>query len=152
MKKIPSGYIKTKSYKGGINLEHLKAIALKFVMIAVVLGVILTGIFGIEVSDMLIVSVVLTLGAYILGDLMVFKRLNGEQKKRNTVAALADAGLAFIILWFMGTAMFPDQNVVLASLISAIVLAAGEWFFHKYLDNSVFNENRSYHSDPVHNS
>jgi hypothetical protein len=133
-------------------LDHLKAIAIKFVMVAVVLGVILTGIFGVEVSDMLTVSIVLTLGAYILGDLMVFKRLNGDQKKRNTVATLADAGLAFVILWFMGTAMFPDTNVVLASLISAIVLAAGEWFFHKYLDNEIFNDNRSYHSGPVHNS
>ncbi|RIW28457.1 DUF2512 family protein [Bacillus salacetis] len=133
-------------------MEHIKAIAIKFVMIAVVLGIILTGIFGVEVSDMLIVSVVLTLGAYVLGDLMVFKRMNGEQKKRNTVATLADAGLAFVILWFMGIAMFPDQNVVLASLVSAVVLAAGEWFFHKYLDHSVFNENRLYHSNPVHNN
>jgi hypothetical protein len=131
-------------------LDHLKAIAIKFVMVAVVLGVILTGIFGVEVSDMLTVSVVLTLGAYILGDLMIFKRVNGEQKKRNTIATLSDAALAFIILWFMGTAMFPDTNVVLASLISAIVLAAGEWFFHKYLDNEIFNDNKYYHSDPIH--
>ncbi|MGM0846593.1 MAG: YndM family protein [Bacillota bacterium] len=133
-------------------MEHLKAIVIKFVMIAVVLGIILTGIYGVPVSDMLIVSVILTLGAYVLGDLMVFKRLNGEQKKRNTVATMADAGLTFVLLWFLGTAMFPDHNVIVASLISAIVIAAGEWFFHKYLDNSIFNDNRRYHSDPIHNS
>ncbi|MGF2614723.1 DUF2512 family protein [Rossellomorea vietnamensis] len=132
-------------------MEHLKALAIKFVMVAVVLGIILTGIYGVPVSDMLIVSVILTLGAYVLGDLLVFKRLNGEQKKRNVIATMADAGLAFVVLWFLGTAMFPDQNVIMASLISAIVLAAGEWFFHKYLDNSIFNGNRSYHSDPIHN-
>ncbi|WP_409252887.1 DUF2512 family protein [Bacillus sp. SCS-153A] len=135
-----------------MNLEHVKALAIKFVMITVVLGVILTGIFGVEVADMLTVSLVLTLGAYILGDLMVFKRLNGDQTKRNTVAVLADAGLAFVLLWFMGTSMFPEQNVILSSLISAIVLAAGEWFFHKYLDNEIFNDGRSYHTDPIHHS
>ncbi|MGD6966286.1 YndM family protein [Rossellomorea vietnamensis] len=131
-------------------MEHLKALAIKFVMVAVVLGIILTGIYGVPVSDMLIVSVILTLGAYVLGDLLVFKRLNGEQKKRNVIATMADAGLAFVLLWFLGTAMFPDHNVIMASLISAIVLAAGEWFFHKYLDNSIFTDNRSYHSDPIH--
>ncbi|MGD6804558.1 DUF2512 family protein [Rossellomorea vietnamensis] len=131
-------------------MEHLKALAIKFVMVTVVLGIILTGIYGVPVSDMLIVSVILTLGAYVLGDLLVFKRLNGEQKKRNVIATMADAGLAFVLLWFLGTAMFPDHNVIMASLISAIVIAAGEWFFHKYLDNSVFNDNRSYHSDPIH--
>ncbi|TYS14098.1 DUF2512 family protein [Rossellomorea vietnamensis] len=131
-------------------MEHLKALAIKFVMVAVVLGIILTGIYGVPVSDMLIVSVVLTLGAYVLGDLLVFKSLNGEQKKRNVIATMADAGLAFVLLWFLGTAMFPDHNVIMASLISAIVIAAGEWFFHKYLDNSVFTDNRSYHSDPIH--
>ncbi|MGD7023733.1 YndM family protein [Rossellomorea vietnamensis] len=131
-------------------MEHLKALAIKFVMVAVVLGIILTGIYGVPVSDMLIVSVILTLGAYVLGDLLVFKRLNGEQKKRNVIATMADAGLAFVLLWFLGTAMFPDHNVIMASLISAIVIAAGEWFFHKYLDNSVFTDNRSYHSDPIH--
>lgn len=133
-------------------MEHLKALAVKFVMIAVVLGVILTGIFGVEVADMLTVSLVLTLGAYILGDLMVFKRLKGNQQKRNTAATLSDAGLAFVLLWFMGTSMFPEHNVILASLISAIVLAAGEWFFHKYLDNQIFNNGRSYHTDPIHHS
>ncbi|WP_421383554.1 DUF2512 family protein [Bacillus salacetis] len=131
-------------------MEHVKALAIKFVMVAVVLGVILTGIFGVEVSDMLTVSIVLTLAAYVLGDLLVFKRLNGDQKKRNTIATLSDAGIAFILLWFMGTSMFSVDNIFLASLISAIVLAAGEWFFHKYLDNEIFNDNRSYHSDPIH--
>jgi Na+/pantothenate symporter len=131
-------------------MEHLKALAIKFAMVAVVLGIILTGIYGVPVSDMLIVSVVLTLGAYVLGDLLVFKRLNGEQKKRNVIATMADAGLTFVLLWFLGTAMFPDHNVIMASLISAIVIAAGEWFFHKYLDNSVFNDNRNYHSNPIH--
>ncbi len=47
---------------------------MKFVMITVVLLAILTGIYDVEFEKTLLISLVLTLIAYVLGDLMVFRK------------------------------------------------------------------------------
>ncbi|MCM3789541.1 YndM family protein [Domibacillus indicus] len=42
-----------------------------------------------------------------------------------------------------GSLFINNGDVLTASLISAIAIAAGEWFFHKYLDRHVFDEKRT---------
>lgn len=45
----------------------------------------------------------------------------------------------------MGRTLFiNDGDVLQAALISAIVIAAGEFFFHKYLDDRVFDEKHAH--------
>ncbi len=131
-------------------MDHVKAILIKFVMITIVLGIILTGIYDGEFEDTLLISVVLTIVAYIIGDLFIFRKAgddrdrNSDHIKRNTIATLSDAVLAFLVIWLMGRELFTNNSdVLIASLISAIVIAAGEWFFHKYLDRHVFDEKKS---------
>lgn len=128
-------------------MEHIKALLIKFIMIAVVLGIVLTGIYDGEFGDTLLISIVLTIAAYILGDLLVFRKTgddherNADHVKRNTIATISDAVLAFLVVWLMGRTLFTDGGDVLqAAFLSAIIIAAGEWFFHKYLDNQVFDE------------
>jgi amino acid transporter len=124
-------------------MEHVKALLVKFVMLLVVLGIVLTGIFDVEFEDTLTVTVVLTLVAYLIGDLMIFRKMGdrSEQNKRNLTATLSDAVLTFIVVWAMGNSLFPtNDNIVTASLVSAIAVAVGEWFYHKYLDDHVFEE------------
>lgn len=139
-------------------MNHVKALVIKFLMIAVVLLIILTGIFDVEFEKTLLISLVLTLLAYALGDLMVFRK-TGKQthhndvndnhadhdredhKKRNMMATIADIVLAFLVIWLMGDALIENaEDIVTAALISAIVIGGGEWFFHKYLDKNVFPE------------
>ncbi|MBT2756879.1 DUF2512 family protein [Mesobacillus foraminis] len=124
-------------------MDHVKAIIIKLVMITVVLGVILTGIFGGEFSDTLWISVVLTVLAYILGDLFIFRNIGGDSDytKRNLIATVSDMVLTFAIVYLMGNDIFVgDNDLINASLLSAVVIGLGEWFFHKYLDNNVFDE------------
>jgi len=128
-------------------LEHVKALFIKFVMIAVVLGIVLTGIYDVEFGDTMLISVVLTVVAYILGDLLLFRKAgddherNADHAKRNMVATVSDAILTFLVVWLMGKALFAnDSDLLQAAVLSAIIVAAGEWFFHKYLDNQVFDE------------
>jgi cation transport ATPase len=128
-------------------LDHVKAILIKFVMIALVLGIVLTGIFDGEFSDTLLISVVLTILAYIIGDLFIFRKAgddrdrHADHNKRNTIATISDAVLSFLVIWLMGKELFTDDSdVLMASLLSAVIIAAGEWFFHKYLDKHVFDE------------
>lgn len=134
-------------------MNHVKALVIKFVMVAVVLLVILTLIYDVELSDTLLISVVLTLVAYALGDLMIFRktgdnsdRTRGDHKesdhtKRNAIATVADIVTAFLVIWLMGEFLFADtEDLMQAAIISALVIGAGEWFFHKYLDRKVFPE------------
>jgi uncharacterized membrane protein YqaE (UPF0057 family) len=129
-------------------VEHVKAFIIKLVMITAVLGIILTVIFEGEFSDTLWISIVLTALAYILGDLIIFRHAGdgSEYTKRNIIATLADAILTFAIVYFMGKDIFVGDNDLLTSaLLSAVVIGLGEWFFHKYLNNHVFDEKPDHH-------
>ena len=123
-------------------MEHIKAILIKFVMITAVLGVILTGIFDISFTETLIISFILTLGAYVIGDMMIF-RMSGdetEHTKRNTIATLSDIGLSFVVIWLLSELMASGKDdLAMAAFISALLIGAGEWFFHVYLDKRVFD-------------
>ncbi len=122
-------------------MEPLKALLIKFVMLTAVLWIVLTVAFGVSFIDTLIVSAVLTVGAYVLGDLLIFRKSGEDQEhqKRNLIATFSDMVMAFAVIWLMGEALFPnDVNILSASLISAILIAGGEWFFHKYIDKNVF--------------
>lgn len=135
--------------KGGITMNHVKAIVIKYVMIAVVLSIILTGIFRLEFSDTLLISFVLTLLAYIIGDLGIFQNAGdpSEHKKRNLIATFSDVILAAIVIYFMGQNVTDNNdNLLTAAIVSAIVIGLGEWFYHKYLDKQVFNREEVYHS------
>ncbi|MDQ6466599.1 YndM family protein [Exiguobacterium acetylicum] len=151
-------------------MNHLKALIMKFLMIAVVLLLILTVIYDVEIEKTLLISLALTLIAYVLGDLMIFRRAGDgasnkqsatrdsknyvsnkhadardpheDHKKRNMMATIADILLSFFVIWVMGESMIknPGEDIIQAALISALIIGVGEWFFHKYLDKNVFPE------------
>ena len=122
-------------------MEHLKAVLIKFVMLTAVLWIVLTVAFDVSFLNTLIVSAVLTAAAYVLGDLLIFRKSGKDQEhqKRNLIATFSDTVMAFAVIWLMGEALFSnDTNILSASLISAILIAGGEWYFHKYIDKNVF--------------
>ena len=122
-------------------MEHLKAVLIKFVMLTAVLWIVLTVAFDVSFLNTLIVSAVLTAAAYVLGDLLIFRKSGKDQEhqKRNLIATFSDMVMAFAVIWLMGEALFSnDTNILSASLISAILIAGGEWYFHKYIDKNVF--------------
>lgn len=54
---------------------------------------------------------------------------------QNTIATISDFVLSLRVIWLMGKELFTDDSEVLTSaLISALIIAAGERFFHKYID------------------
>jgi len=134
-------------------MNHVKALAMKFVMIAAVLLVILTLFFDVPFVDTLWISLVLTLVAYVMGDLMIFRKAGdrSDQDKRNAIATVSDIVVAFLVIWLMGEALVSnDVNIITPAIISAIVIGGGEWFFHKYLDRSVFPEKQNHPHSTVH--
>lgn len=112
-------------------------------MIAVVLGLVLTLGFDYPFGDTMLISIILTVVAYVLGDLLIFRKSgdSSAHTKRNMTATISDGVLTFLVIWIMSKLLVPNNNdILLASFISALIIGVGEWFFHKYLDASVFPE------------
>lgn len=104
-------------------------------MVFAVLFVILGLTYGVEVFDIFLLSLVIALVGFI-GDLVLYPRTS------NKVATGGDLVLSFLIVWLLGMALIenPDFSLVTAAIFSAIVLAAGEWFFHIYLTKRLWEQ------------
>ncbi|MDQ0970747.1 uncharacterized BrkB/YihY/UPF0761 family membrane protein [Neobacillus niacini] len=112
-------------------MKHVKALAIKFVSSLVLLSLILGLLFDMAFSNIFLITLVLGVAAYLIGDLMILPRTN------NTVATIADFGLAFLIIWFMSENLTYGDNHFSMSLIAAIGVAIFEYMFHKYVANNV---------------
>lgn len=135
-------------------MKHLKALVIKFVMSAVVLGIVLTGIYNYDFIDSMLISVILTVAAYALGDLLVYRNAadDSDYKKRNIIATISDLILSFLVIWIMGASLFGNNSTIIqGSIVSAIVITIGEWFFHKYLDKYVLNTDYYRDTDTTYN-
>ncbi|MRX71622.1 DUF2512 family protein [Bacillus lacus] len=110
-------------------MNHGKALAIKALLVLPVLLIVLTGIYDVPIGSTILLGVVLIVAAYLLGDMMVLPKMG------NVAATIADFGLAFLVLWIGLSMMGVEQggNGALPALIASILLAAGEWFYHKWL-------------------
>lgn len=116
-------------------MEHLRSLVIKFVMITAMLAVVFGFLYGVSFGDILTISFILTITAYLVGDLLILPRFG------NTAATIADFGLAYLGAWMIG-AMIIEEPIRLgtASFLSAALIAIGEVFFHRYVVNNVIND------------
>lgn len=115
-------------------MEHLRAIAIKFIASLVLLYVILGLMYDMSFTNVFLISLVLGIASYVIGDLFLLPRTN------NIIATIADFGLAFMIIWLMGESLTYGDSLFTASLISAAGIALFEYFFHKYMARNVLEE------------
>jgi hypothetical protein len=107
---INRGNTKNKSQKyskrSACNMAKLlTAIGIKFVATLVLLYVILGAIGGLSFGSVLLITVVLGLVSYMVGDMLILAKTN------NMTATMADLGLAFVLIWLMA-ASFTDGGIV----------------------------------------
>ena len=113
-------------------MKHIKAFAIKFISTLVLLYVILGMFYDMSFGNVFLITLVLGAVAYIFGDMLILSKTN------NTIATLADFGLAFLLIWLMGESLTFGDSLIVPALLSAAGLALFEIFFHKYLANNVF--------------
>jgi hypothetical protein len=125
-------------------MKHVKALAIKFVACLVLLYIILGMVYGMTFGDVFMISLILGIASYIIGDLLILPRTN------NTIATIADFGLAYIVIWLMSDNLtyLDGDNLFTMSLISSLGVALFEYFFHKYVSNNITNETKSDHKQP----
>lgn len=115
-------------------MKHIRALAVKFLASLVLLYVILGLMYNMSFTNVFLISLVLGLASYVIGDLFLLPKTN------NTIATLADFGLAFMIIWILGESLTYGESLLLASLISAAGIALFEYFFHKYVAGNVLGD------------
>jgi uncharacterized BrkB/YihY/UPF0761 family membrane protein len=116
------------------RMKHVKALAIKFVSSLVLLSLILGLLYDMSFGNIFLITLVLGVAAYLIGDLLILPRTN------NTVATIADFGLAFLIIWLMSRSLTIGDNHFSMSLIAALGVALFEYMFHKYVKNNVVKD------------
>ena len=111
-------------------MRHLTALVIKYLMIALVLGVILGLAGGASLSQILVVSAILTVIAYVIGDLMILPATE------NWIAVAADAAIAWAVLRYALPLVATGGRL----LFSVIAIGIGEYFFHMYVRESILQK------------
>ncbi|MCM3617897.1 YndM family protein [Sutcliffiella horikoshii] len=110
----------------------LTAIGIKFVATLGLLYVILGAFGGLSFGSVLLITVVLGMVSYMVGDMLILAKTN------NVTATMADLGLAFVLIWLMA-ASFSDGGIIGTVIIATIGITVFEFFFHEYLLRKVYD-------------
>ncbi len=117
-------------------MKHVRALIIKFVATLALLYIILGLIYGMTFGEVLLISAVLGVAAYFIGDRLILPRTN------NIVATIADFLLAWMIIYWFAEGLTVDDNAYTASLIAAAGVGLFEIFFHRYLANNILTNYR----------
>lgn len=115
-------------------MKHFISLVFKFLLVSIVLAVVLMLLTPVDLIDVLYISLVLTIVSYIIGDLIILPMTN------NFIATVTDAVIGVITIMLFNYAIIKENIYFSAALIASIVLAAGEWFFHKYVSIAVISD------------
>lgn len=115
-------------------MRYVIAFLMKFLMISFVLWIAFNWFFEVSFLEMLTISILLT-GISYIGDVFILPHL------QNFTAAILDFALAWAVIWILG-AFFLEQPIPLesVSLVSAAIIALGEFFFHRYMKDRVLDD------------
>ena len=125
--------------KEELTLDYVKAIIIKYVMTAVVLGLVLTVFYDVGFPGVLLLSVVLTIAGFFLGDLFLLPRFE------NWGASIGDFLLTFAGVWIFAT-YFTAAPVppITAAALAAVIVTICEVLFHNYVDSHILHsDNRT---------
>ncbi|WP_084243978.1 DUF2512 family protein [Planomicrobium okeanokoites] len=122
-------------------MKYIEALLIKFAMIFSALFIILGLAYGVELYEIFIISLIITAVGFV-GDLIIYP------KTSNKIATGGDFVIVFLAVWLLGLWLIvtPDFSLIMAALLSALLIAAGEWFFHIYLTKRVWEQKETSHT------
>lgn len=126
-------------------MKHVKALAIKFVIVAVVLLSTLT-LFEVPVNLILLLTFVSILPAYFLGDLVIYPRFG------NLIASIGDFAYYTFVVWAFMAATVGTTGTTIATnaLFTAIFVTFVETLFHAfYMDRVIADEEDTREERPL---
>jgi hypothetical protein len=124
-------------------MKHATSFFIKLLITTVILWIVLGIFFDVSFGDILLTSIILSAVAY-LGDRFILPNVD------NFWATIGDFGLSFISIYIIGQFLF-ERNISIAdaALLSALFIAVGEIFYHRYMKDRVLNNKESYHPEKI---
>jgi Na+/melibiose symporter-like transporter len=111
----------------------MKVLVVKFITASVISLFILGVYTNLNTGQILLLSFAVTVITYLIGDLLILPLFN------NTTAAVADAGMSWLIL-YLASYIWPAGNVsLLSALTAAAIIGVGEIFLHGYMEAYVLH-------------
>jgi hypothetical protein len=123
------------------TMRHAIALGIKYILITVVLLSVLT-IFNTALpSEIVLISLIITLATYVIGDLFILPRFG------NLVTTIADFVMLVPAIWLVSEFFIraTTGNILMAAIFSSVFIAIGEALFHAYMENRVLTR----HQDEV---
>ncbi|MBU9713942.1 YndM family protein [Evansella tamaricis] len=119
-------------------MTHLKALSIKFVIFFTVGLIILGGIYQVTLGDIFMISLLLTITAYLMGDLVLLPKMG------NTAALFSDFGLSYFGMIIFGV-IFIEQATALgiSAFLMAILVTLGEVYFHSFMYSHVLHNQKN---------
>jgi len=115
-------------------MGHLKALGIKWIFTTIILLSLLAIFDSISISQILMMSIVVTGIAYIIGDLILLPVFG------NLIATIADFGLAFTSIWLLSSLYIGQVGpIVLIAVAAAYFFAFCETIFHIYMKEKVLS-------------
>ncbi|MDM5154946.1 YndM family protein [Bacillus sp. DX1.1] len=115
-------------------MNHLVALLIKYTAISAVLLFIL-GILGdATIPRILVISLLITGAAYVVGDLFILPQYG------NAIATITDFGMSFLGIWFLNYLLIDTtRNIAAEAFFSAAIIGVVEILFHIYMKKLVLN-------------
>jgi Protein of unknown function (DUF2512). len=118
-------------------MKHIAALIAKFLMVAAVLLIVLRIFSDLNMKEILLLSLAVTVITYPVGDLLILSVFN------NTVAAVADAGMCWLIVYLSNYIWTFGIVSLLGGLLAAVFVGIGEIFLHIYIEKNIFRHKPS---------
>lgn len=117
---------------------NITVLLIKFITCLVAYAAALDLFFEATLADIVWFSGLTTFVSYLAGDRILLPRLG------NTNALIADFLLSYTIVWIFGSVLLENYlHIAWGSIISAVIITAGEYFVHRILLKSIPDERQN---------
>jgi hypothetical protein len=111
-----------------LNMNNMMVLVIKFVTCLVAYAVGLDLFFNARWTDVALFSLTTTVVSYLAGDRILLSRIG------NRNALITDFLLSYAIVWIFGSVLLHNyMQIAWGSIISAVIITAGEYFVHRIL-------------------
>lgn len=119
-------------------MRHIYAIGIKFILVGTVISSIFSVFFNASLANILMMSIVVALVSYVIGDLVILPQLG------NVIASIIDFAVYFLAVWTLSGLMIGiEQGITLATLAATYFLTLAEPLFHAYIIERVLRLERA---------
>jgi|AGTN01.2.fsa_nt_gi Protein of unknown function (DUF2512). len=113
--------------------QHFNCLLTKFLFFGPAIGILLPFFSSVKLSGAIIIALAATLATYLTADLVVLPRYG------NLPALVLDAAIAVLVAWEFALVIYNTPISVPGMLFMAVVIMAGEWYYHGYVFRILFN-------------